>query len=123
LPAFADAGWVKPRPSPHDDVVAAAGPAVALVLALGLAAIAKALLLRKLLGARVNGWRWSLIWAALTAGTLGWFVTRLPHKFEWFELAVGVPMILGTFSAIIWFKAFNHDDRALFRNHESPTVS
>lgn len=123
LPALADAGWVKARPDARIDPIAAAGPAIALMVALGLAAIVKARLLRRILGARVNGWRWSLIWAALTAGTLGWFVTRLPHKFEWFELAVGVPMILGTFSAIIWFKAFNHDDRALFRNHESPTVS
>jgi len=117
LPAFADAGWVKPRPSPHEDVVAAAGPAVALVLALGLAAIAKALLLRKLLGARVNGWRWSVVWAALVAGTLGWVVTRLPHSFEWFELVVGVPLILGTFGAFVWYWGFNQDDRALFRKN------
>ncbi|WP_116090303.1 lipopolysaccharide biosynthesis protein [Sphingomonas crusticola] len=119
LPALADAGWVKPRPDPREDAIAAAGPAIALMVGLGLAAIAKALLLRRMLGARVNGWRWSLIWAALIAGTLGWGVTRLPHSFEWFELVVGVPLILGTFGAIIWFKGFNQDDRALFRSHEA----
>jgi len=118
LPAFADAGWVKPRPDPRDDVIAAAGPAVALIIALGLAAIAKASLLRRLLGARVNGWRWSVVWAALIAGAIGWSVTRLPHSFEWFELVVGVPLILGTFGAIIWYKGFNQDDRALFRKNE-----
>ncbi|WP_420138816.1 lipopolysaccharide biosynthesis protein [Sphingomonas sp.] len=123
LPALADAEWVGARPDPRVDPIAAAGPAVALMVALGLAAIAKARLLRGILGARVNGWRWSLIWAALVAGTLGYFVTRLPHKFEWFELAVGVPLILGTFSAIIWFKGFNHDDRALFRSHEDATAA
>jgi len=120
LPSLVEAGWIEPRPDPKDDTIAAAGPAIALMIALGLAAIAKAWLLRKMLGARVNGWRWSLIGAALISGLLGWGVTRLPHSFEWFELIVGVPLILGTFGAIIWFKGFNHDDRALFRKNEVP---
>jgi O-antigen/teichoic acid export membrane protein len=120
LPSLVEAGWMKPRPSPKDDAIAAAGPAIALMLALGLAAIVKAGLLRSLLGARVSGWRSSLIWAALIAGSIGWVVTRLPHSFEWFELIVGVPLILCTFGAIIWFKGFNQDDRALFRKHEVP---
>jgi hypothetical protein len=81
--------------------------------------VAKALLLRKLLGARVNGWRWPVIWAALIAGFVGWAVTRLPHSFEWFELVVGVPLILGTFGAIIWYWGFNQEDRTLFRRHEA----
>ncbi len=122
LPHFALAGWVKPRPDPKEDAIAAAGPAIALMIGLGLAAIAKALLLSRLLGARVNGWRWSLIWAALIAGLVGWGVTRLPHSFEWFELIVGVPLILGTFGAIVWFWGFNQEDRTLFRkNEEVPT--
>ena len=120
LPSLVEAGWMRPRPSPKDDPIAAAGPAIALMLALGLAAIVKAGLLRSLLGARVSGWRSSLIWAALIAGSIGWVVTRLPHSFEWFELIVGVPLILCTFGAIIWFKGFNQDDRALFRKHEVP---
>jgi len=120
LPVLAEAGWVKPRPVDRDDPIAAAGPAIALMLALGVAAVAKAWLLQRRLGARVNGWRWSLIGAALIAGGLGWAVTRLPHSFEWFELIVGVPLILGTFGAIVWFKGFNHDDRALFRKNEVP---
>jgi O-antigen/teichoic acid export membrane protein len=120
LPSLVETGWIKPRPAPKDDTIAAAGPAIALMLALGLAAIAKAGLLRGLLGARVNGWRGSLIWAALIAGSIGWGVTRLPHSFEWFELIVGVPLILCTFGAIIWFKGFNQDDRALFRKHKVP---
>jgi hypothetical protein len=113
-----DAGWIDPRPEPRKDPIAAAGPALALMIALGLAAIAKAWLLRSLLRARVNGWRWSVIWAALIAGALGWTVTRLPHSFEWFELVVGVPAILGTFGAIIWYKGFNQEDRTLFRKQE-----
>ncbi|HWI84995.1 MAG TPA: lipopolysaccharide biosynthesis protein [Sphingomonas sp.] len=118
LPHLADAGWVPPRPPARDDAIAAAGPALALMMVLGLAAVAKALLLHRLLGASVNGWRWSLVWAAVIAGALGWGVTRLPHSFEWFELVVGVPLILGTFGAIVWFKGFNQDDRTLFRKHE-----
>jgi len=122
LPSLVDAGWIDPRPEAKRDPIAAAGPAIALMIALGLAAIAKAWLLRGLLKARVNGWRWSVIWAALIAGALGWAVTRLPHSFEWFELVVGVPSILGTFGAIIWYKGFNQDDRALFRKHEAATA-
>lgn len=120
LPSLAETGWVKPRPAARDDPIAAAGPAIALMAALGVAAIAKAWLLRRILGARVNGWRWSLIGAAFIAGSIGWVVTRLPHSFEWFELIVGVPLILCTFGAIVWFRGFNHDDRALFRKNEVP---
>ena len=118
LPSLVDAGWIDPRPDPRRDPIAAAGPALALMIALGLAAVAKAWLLRGLLKARVNGWRWSVIWAALTAGGLGWTITRLPHSFEWFELVAGVPAILGTFGAIIWYKGFNQEDRTLFRKQE-----
>ena len=115
MPALEQAGWVDPRPAPADDPVAAAGPAIALMMALGLASFAKAWLLRRLLGARVSGWRWPLIWAALVAGVVGWAVTRLPHSFEWVELAVGIPLILGTYGVLIWWRGFSKDDRALFR--------
>ncbi|WP_174274757.1 lipopolysaccharide biosynthesis protein [Sphingomonas bacterium] len=115
LPHLAAHGWIKPRPGARDDVIAAAGPAIALMLALGLASVAKAWLLARLLGARVNGWRWPLIWAALVAGIVGWGVTRLPHSFEWMELAFGVPIILGSYGAIIWYRGFKEQDRALFR--------
>ena len=115
LPAIADAGWVKPRPAMRDDAIAAAGPAIALMIALGLASFAKAWLLSRLLGARVNGWRWPLVHAAAVGGLIGWGVTRLPHTFEWVELAIGVPLILGSYGAVIWYRGFNRDDRALFR--------
>ncbi|HWH18394.1 MAG TPA: oligosaccharide flippase family protein, partial [Allosphingosinicella sp.] len=42
----------------------AAGPAIALVLSLGMASILKARLLCKILDAPVQGWRWPLVWAA-----------------------------------------------------------
>ena len=115
VPHLAAWHWVKPRPHPRNDTIAAAGPAIALMLALCLASIAKAWLLKRMLGARVNGWRWPLVYAAIVGGLIGWGVTRLPHTYEWVELAIGVPLILGTYGAVIWFKGFKSEDRALFR--------
>ena len=92
--------------------VQAAGPAMALALALALASVLKARLLGKLLDAPVSGWRWPLVWAATGAALIGYFVTLLP---EWLELVIGIPIILGTFGAIIWKRGFTHEDRVLFR--------
>jgi len=114
LPLLVDWGW-HARPAPRDDPIPAAGPALALMVALGMASVAKAWLLKRLLGAPVNGWRWPVVWAGLTALVVGWSVTRLPHRLEWMELALGVPLILGTFGAVIWRYGFSHADRALFR--------
>ncbi|HEY0269804.1 MAG TPA: oligosaccharide flippase family protein [Sphingomonas sp.] len=95
----------------RDDAIAAAGPAIALMLMLGLASIAKAALLRRLLGARVNGWRWPLLVAAAAAAVVGAGVTWLP---EWAELLFGVAAILSAYGAVIWFKGFGAEDRMLF---------
>lgn len=90
----------------------AAGPAIALCLALGMASILKARLLSHLLGAPVSGWRWALIWAAAAATAVGYFATMIP---EWGELIFGIPLILLTFGAVIWRRGFTHEDRVLFR--------
>jgi O-antigen/teichoic acid export membrane protein len=104
----------------------AAGAAMALMLALGLASILKARLLGRLLGAPVQGWRWPLIWAAAGATVVGFLFTLLPHRLEWLELAVGIPAILFTFGAIVWKKGFTQEDRTLFRigkgEREEPTL-
>ena len=115
IPLLVHWGWLSPRPAPGEDTVAAAGPAVALIIALGLASLVKAGLLSRLLRARVNGWRWPVVWAALAGGAAGWITTRLPHSFEWVELAAGVPLILGTFGLVIWRYGFSDADRTLFR--------
>ena len=93
----------------------AAGAAMALMLALGLASILKARLLCRLLDAPVQGWRWPLVWAAAGAAVVGAAVTALPQRLEWVELVFGVPAILAAFGAIVWKKGFTSEDRALFR--------
>ncbi|WP_114227462.1 MULTISPECIES: lipopolysaccharide biosynthesis protein [Sphingomonas] len=90
----------------------ATSPAIALALALVFAAVSKAWLAGRLLGAPVSGWRWPLVWAAAAATLVGEVAIRLP---EWAELAFGIPAILATFGAIIWLRGFGPEDRELFR--------
>lgn len=90
----------------------AAGPALALVIALGIGAIIKSRLLARLLGAPVSGWRWPLIGAAAAAGAIGAVITRIP---EWGELLLGIPTVLAVYSYIIWRKGFTAEDRVLFK--------
>jgi len=96
-------------------MVVATGPAVALLLGLAFAAVAKSRLLSHLLKARVSGWRWTLVWASMASGVVGWLFTLLPHSLEWLELAAGIPAILIAFGLVIWTKGFGPEDRELFR--------
>jgi O-antigen/teichoic acid export membrane protein len=96
-------------------MVVATGPAVALLLGLAFAAVAKSRLLSQLLKARVSGWRWALIWASAAAGAVGWLFTLLPPSLEWLELLGGIPAILVAFGLVIWTKGFGPEDRELFR--------
>jgi hypothetical protein len=41
---------------------------------------------------------------------------------EWTELVVGIPLILGTFGAVIWKRGFTHEDRVLFRRKKGEEV-
>lgn len=94
------------------ELYVAAGPALALCLALGVAALVKVRLLSRLLGAPINVWRWALVWAAALAGLVGVVATQVP---EWAELILGVPLILGAYCWMIWSKGFGPEDRELFR--------
>ena len=110
---------------PHErQAFQAAGAALALTLALGMSSILKARLLGRLLDAPVQGWRWSLIWAAAAAILVGYGFTALPQRFEWAELVIGIPFILFTFGYVVWRRGFTAEDRALFRRHghEQPTL-
>ncbi len=102
----------------------AAGAALALTLALGLASVLKSRLLCGLLGAPVQGWRWSLAWAAAAAILVGFGFTALPGSWEWAQLAIGTPLILLTFGFVVWKRGFTSEDRALFRRNrgEEPTL-
>jgi hypothetical protein len=90
----------------------AAGPAIALCLALAMASVLKSRLLSQLLGAPVSGWRWALVWAAAVATVVGYSSTLVP---EWGELLFGIPLILLSFGIMIWRRGFTAEDRILFR--------
>ncbi|OZA92218.1 MAG: polysaccharide biosynthesis protein [Erythrobacter sp. 34-65-8] len=94
----------------------AAAAAIALMLALGAASLVKAWLLSRILGHRVNNWRWALVWAAAPAVLVGYLATLMP---EWVELIVGVPLILLTYGWVIWNRGFGPEDRVLFRKNLS----
>ena len=92
--------------------VQAIGPAMALPIALGFASIMKSRLLSRLLDAPVSGWRWALVWASAVGAVAGFIAIQGP---EWLELTVGVPLILLSYGAVIWYKGFTAEDRVLFR--------
>lgn len=93
----------------------AAAVACGLMLALGIGSVIKGKLLSRLLSQRLSIWRSALIWAVLAAAMLGVVIVSLPARFEWVELAIGIPAILGLYGWIIWTKGFGPEDRILFR--------
>lgn len=102
----------------YGELYLAAGPAIALALALTFSSIVKVRLAQKLLGAPVNVWRWPLVGAVAAAAAVGWVATQGP---EWSELLFGIPAILGAYGWIIWKRGFKEEDRVLFRkNKKSP---
>lgn len=110
-------GWTLPGGMRFDaakvGLFQAAGAALALAIALGVASIAKSRLLARILGESVSNWRWALVWAAAPAVLVGWAAARyLP---EWAELSFGVAAILGVYGAVIWRRGFGPEDRVLFR--------
>ena len=97
----------------YNPLFQAAAAAGALMLALGFASLVKARMLAKILGERINNWRWALVWAAAPAVVIGYLVTAfLP---EWAELLLGIPAILGAYFWVIWKRAFGPEDRKLFQ--------
>ena len=94
----------------------AAAAAIALMVALGVASLVKALLLTRILGHPINNWRWALVYAVAPAVLVGWAATQLP---EWAELAFGIPAILLTYGFIIWKRGFGPEDRVLFQRNKA----
>ncbi|BAK64722.1 hypothetical membrane protein [Sphingobium sp. SYK-6] len=97
------------------DLYIAAMPALALALALACGALAKSWLLGRLLHERVRIWRASLVICGLVVAIAGMSLTLLPARFEWIELVIGIPAMLGVYSLLIWRFAFKDADRTLFR--------
>ncbi|SHN53074.1 lipopolysaccharide biosynthesis protein [Erythrobacter sanguineus] len=95
----------------------AAGAAGALMIALAVSSLVKALLLKHLLGAAVSNWRWPLVHAAGAAVVVGYAFTFLP---EWIELVFGIPAVLGTYALVIWRRGFGEEDKVLFRKQVAP---
>ena len=93
------------------DIWRAAAAAGALMLALGIASLVKAVMLSRILGHSINNWRWALVWAAAAAVVVGQIVILLP---EWAELALGIPAIIAVYGYIIWTRGFGPEDRVLF---------
>ncbi|MHA6318003.1 lipopolysaccharide biosynthesis protein [Altererythrobacter sp. CAU 1778] len=93
----------------------AAAAAGSLAVALGVASLVKAWLLSRILGHRVNNWRWALVWAAAPAAVVGFVFTQFTP--EWMELALGVPAILGAYGYFIWKRGFGPEDRVLFKRN------
>ena len=93
----------------------AAAVAGALMLSLGIGSVVKSRLLSRLLAQPISIWRGALVWAVIAASTLGGIIVALPARFEWVELAFGIPAILGIYGWVIWRWGFGHEDRVLFR--------
>lgn len=98
----------------------AAAVACGLMLSLGIGSIIKARLLSRLLAAPISIWRIALAFAVFAAAMLGIIIVSVPARFEWVELAIGVPAILGLYGWIIWRWGFGPEDRVLFRKTPSP---
>lgn len=98
----------------------AAGPAIALMLSLGLTSVLKATLLSRLLGHRVVAVRPALFAAIAVAIIVGSAFTALPKSLEWAELSFGEPAIAISYLFVIWKFAFGPEDRALFKRAPAP---
>jgi hypothetical protein len=95
----------------------AASAAGALLIALALSSLIKALMLKHLLKAPVSNWRWALVYAAAPAVVVGYAFTFVP---EWIELLFGVPAVLATYAFVIWRRGFGEEDKVLFRKQVVP---
>lgn len=93
----------------------AAGPAVALALAVGLGSLIKCSMLTHIIGARVFALRPGFFAAVAVAGVIGWAFTSLPRHLEWVELSIGIPAIFAAYFAVIGKWALNNEDRKLFK--------
>jgi O-antigen/teichoic acid export membrane protein len=93
----------------------AAAVACGLMISLGIGSVIKSRFLAVLLGQPIRVLRWALLSAVVAAALLGVVIVSVPARFEWVELAIGIPAILSLYSWIIWRWGFGPEDRVLFR--------
>jgi len=93
----------------------AASPAAALALALAIGSLIKGRYLARLTGAPIRTWRLSLVGSAMVASIVGGAFLAIPREMEWARLAIGMPVILIVYFALIWRFGFDETDRTLFR--------
>lgn len=93
----------------------AAAVACGLMISLGIGSFIKSRFLSRLLGHGISIWRSALVFAVISAAGVGMLIVSVPARFEWVELTVGIPVILGLYSWIIWRWGFGPEDRVLFR--------
>ena len=102
----------------NKNAVQSASVAVALLIALTIGSVIKSNFLARLLQARVAGWRFSQLWAIAAALIVGAAFTALPKRYEWIEIAIGMPAIMVTYLYVLWTWAFGPADRALIKSLE-----
>lgn len=90
----------------------AVGPAIALCVSILFSSVLKAMLLSHILHAPVADLRWGWFLAILASGLAGYATVRLP---EWATLALGIPLMLVVYFAVLLSTAFGPEDRALFQ--------
>ncbi|WP_397580812.1 lipopolysaccharide biosynthesis protein [Sphingorhabdus sp.] len=103
---------IKPE---HVGLYQAAAVACGLTISLGIGSLIKSRLLSHLLGQNIRVWRWPLLIAVAAAALLGFIIVSVPARFEWVELTIGIPAILGLYGWIVWRWGFGPEDRVLFR--------
>lgn len=102
---------IKPE---HLGLYQAAAVACGLTISLGIGSIIKSRFLSHLLERKIRIWRWTLLIAVAAAALLGATIVQVPARFEWVELTIGIPAILGLYGWIIWRWGFGPEDRVLF---------
>lgn len=88
------------------------GAAFALAAAALIASLLKVALMHRLVPEKVSGWRWVFVPATLVTAAAGYAVMRfLP---DYWQLLVGIPVLLMLYGGIMWVFGFRGSDRLLF---------
>lgn len=95
-----------------DRPVQGIGAALALALAALLASVLKVGLMHRLIPDPVSGWRWVFLPVTVATSAAGFAsMTFLP---PFWQLTVGLPVLLTVYGSLMWFFAFKGPDRLLF---------